>query len=234
MTITLITFDLDNTLWDVEPALVRAEQEQQAWLARHRPRAGEGLDDESLLAFKKAVWKRNPDLAHDVTAMRRRMLYELQREAAYSHSEATTGTAAAFEVFLEERQQVDLYPGALEVLQHLAGRYTLAALTNGNADIFKTDAAPYFTFALRAEDIGAAKPEPDMFHAALERAGASADQAVHVGDDPNHDIYGAHNAGLRSVWFNNRDRPWSDGAPPHAEITHLSELADVLANWTAR
>ena len=32
MTIEVITFDLDNTLWDVEPALIKAEDAQREWL----------------------------------------------------------------------------------------------------------------------------------------------------------------------------------------------------------
>ena len=33
-----IAFDLDNTLWDVEPVLERAEQCLAAWLQQHCPR----------------------------------------------------------------------------------------------------------------------------------------------------------------------------------------------------
>ena len=36
MTIEVITFDLDNTLWDVEPALIKAEDAQREWLLEHR------------------------------------------------------------------------------------------------------------------------------------------------------------------------------------------------------
>ena len=44
MPISVITFDLDNTLWDVEPALIKAEQAQQDWLLQHRPGAVEAYD----------------------------------------------------------------------------------------------------------------------------------------------------------------------------------------------
>ena len=33
--INLITFDLDDTLWDVRPALIKAEQAQNVWLQQH-------------------------------------------------------------------------------------------------------------------------------------------------------------------------------------------------------
>ncbi|MDA0630486.1 MAG: HAD family hydrolase, partial [Proteobacteria bacterium] len=40
--IQCITFDLDDTLWDVRPALQKAEQAQNAWLDEHYPAARAG------------------------------------------------------------------------------------------------------------------------------------------------------------------------------------------------
>ena len=76
--ISIITFDLDNTLWDVEPSLIRAEEAQQQWLLEHRPGAVEAFDHEALFEFKKSVWKHHPQLLHHVSQMRMQMLYELQ------------------------------------------------------------------------------------------------------------------------------------------------------------
>ncbi|MCB1707018.1 MAG: HAD hydrolase-like protein, partial [Halioglobus sp.] len=164
MNIKVITFDLDNTLWDVEPALLRAEQAQQDWLRRHRPGAVEAYDHEGLWELKKSVWRRHPQLLHHVSQMRIQMLYELQVAAGYAEREARSGAEQAFAAFLEQRQQVQLYAEALAVLESLASRFTLGALTNGNADVYRTDAGEYFDFAFLAEDIGASKPHPDMFH----------------------------------------------------------------------
>jgi putative hydrolase of the HAD superfamily len=210
--ISVITFDLDNTLWDVEPALLRAEEAQQQWLLEHRPGAAEAFDHEALFEFKKSVWQRHPHLAHHVSQMRLQTLYELQLAAGYSEEEARAGAPLAFAAFLAERRKVRLYDEALGVLQQLAGRYILGALTNGNADIYKTDAAEYFDFAFLAEDIGASKPHPDMFHAALRHTGVAPGAIVHVGDDPEHDIRGASEVGMRTVWVNNRGRPWPEDA----------------------
>lgn len=227
--IEVITFDLDNTLWDVEPALLRAEQAQQDWLREHRPGAVEHLDHEALFAFKQSVWKRHPELAHNVTAMRTQTLYELQRNAGFGEDEAREGAQLAFAVFLAERHKVELYEEALDVLQALARDYTLGALTNGNADIYKTDAAEYFDFAFLAEDIGASKPHPDMFEAALQHARVDAHKIVHVGDDPEHDIRGAQEVGLRTVWMNGRGRRWPGGRSADREISNLAQLPAAVA-----
>lgn len=230
MSIAVITFDLDNTLWDVEPALIRAEEAQQHWLRKHRPGAVEAFDHEALFAFKKSVWKRHPHLAHHVSEMRTQMLYELQLSAGFSEEEARSGAQQAFDVFLTERHKVVLYEEALGVLQLLAKNYTLGALTNGNADIYKTDAAEYFDFAFLAEDIGASKPHPDMFHAALEQAGVAAQQIVHVGDDPEHDIRGANDVGMRSVWMNPHHKTWPGGERADREITNLQQLPGAIGS----
>jgi putative hydrolase of the HAD superfamily len=47
--------------------------------------------------------------------------------------------------------------------------------------------------------VGAAKPDPAIFHAALRCAGVEAGDAVHVGDTLRADIDGAANAGIAAV-----------------------------------
>jgi FMN hydrolase / 5-amino-6-(5-phospho-D-ribitylamino)uracil phosphatase len=233
MAISVITFDLDNTLWDVEPALLRAEEAQQSWLLQHRPGAVEAFDHEALFEFKKSVWKRHPQLLHHVSQMRIQMLYELQLAAGFDEDAARSGAQQAFDVFLQERRKVVLYEEALGVLEVLATKFTLGALTNGNADIYKTDAAEYFDFAFLAEDIGSSKPHPDIFHAALRQTGADAADIIHVGDDPEHDIQGAQAVGMRTVWINTQNRPWTGGQRADREIVNLRQLPEAIESIIA-
>ncbi len=228
MALRVITFDLDNTLWDVEPALLAAEEAQRRWLVAHRPGAIDAYDHAGLWAFKKALWRRHPELAHHVSQMRIQLLYELQIQAGYAEAVARTGAEQAFAVFLQHRHAVVLYEEALEVLKGLAKRYTLGALTNGNADIYKTDVGEYFDFAFLAEEIGASKPAPDMFHAALDMAGARPAEIVHVGDNPAHDIHPAQALGMHTVWMNSQGEEWPGGQPADQSIGNLSQLPDAI------
>ena len=230
MTIEVITFDLDNPLWDVEPALIKAEEAQRAWLMENRPGSIEQYDHEQLWDFKKGVWQRNPQLAHHISQMRIQMLYELQREAGYGDEESRRGAEQAFDVFLHMRHAVELYEEALAVLEALAKDYTLGALTNGNADIYKTDAGEYFDFAFLAEDIGASKPAPDMFHAAIEKARVVPDQIVHVGDNAEHDIQGAKAVGMQTIWMNSQGVEWPGGDRADREIENLKQLPVAIAD----
>ena len=233
MEIKVITFDLDNTLWDVEPALLRAEEAQQDWLRKHRPGAVDNYDHSELWEFKKSVWRRHPHLLHHVSQIRIQMLYELQMAAGYTEQEAHSGAEQAFAIFLEQRQQVQLYEEALAVLEILSSSYTLGALTNGNADVYKTDAGEHFDFAYLAEDIGASKPQPDMFQAALQRTGVEAHNVIHVGDDPEHDIQGARDVGMHTVWMNSRDKEWPDSPRASREINQLRQLPQAIAEIAA-
>ncbi len=169
--IKVITFDLDNTLWDVEPSLVRAEKKQNSWLKKNRSRITTILDEQALLDFKKNIWNIYPDLQHNMTEMRLKVLYELQRDAGYNSEVALAGCKKAFEIFIKERCSVKLYTDVLEIIPELHKDFILGALTNGNADIFLTPAAKYFSFAYRAEDVGASKPSPELFEAANGRSG---------------------------------------------------------------
>ncbi|MDP0902283.1 HAD family hydrolase, partial [Klebsiella pneumoniae] len=65
------------------------------------------------------------------------------------------------------------------MLQALRQRFLLGVITNGNADVQRVGLSHYFHFALRAEDIGIAKPDARLFQEALQRGGVDASAAVH-------------------------------------------------------
>lgn len=76
--------------------------------------------------------------------------------------------------------------------------------------------------------VGAAKPAPALFAAALDAAGADARDAVHVGDSLDKDVHGARAAGLRAVLLV-RDGPVpAEGS--FATIRSLSELRSLLTS----
>ena len=123
----------------------------------------------------------------------------------------------------DRRNAVELFAEVRPVLERLAQRYTLASLSNGNADVRLIGLDDVFSFSLNAMDVGAAKPDRRMFESACARLGARPAQVVHVGDDPEHDVQGAANAGFRTVWLNRTGRDWPGGPAADAEIGDLQE-----------
>jgi HAD superfamily hydrolase (TIGR01549 family) len=233
--IKVITFDLDNTLWDVEPVLLRAERAQNTWLEKNRPRITAEFDDEKLRDFRFRTHQAHPELAHQISKIRIQALYELQIHCGYSEPLALEGAQAAFDAFLNIRHQVLPYERALEILEDLAQRYVLGALSNGNADVYKTDIGEYFDFAFSAEQVDASKPLPDMFEAAMRESGASAGEIIHVGDNPEHDILGAQKLGMFTIWMNSGGWRWPETRVPASEtISTLDELLDAVHRIEAR
>ena len=230
MSIQLITFDLDDTLWDTAPVIVSAEAVLREWLTRTVPNLGE-MSVEHLWSIRERVLISDPSLKHRISALRRRVLFHALEDAGYEHAQASHLADQGFEVFLHARHQLQIFPDVQPTLEILASHYALGVVTNGNADVSRLGLADYFKFALCAEDIGIAKPDARLFHEALQRGGATAETAVHIGDHPGDDIAGAQQAGLRAIWFNPTGKEWEAEKAPDAEVRSLTELPALLARW---
>ncbi len=234
-TIRVISFDLDNTLWDVDPVLHRAEAAQNDWLGQHFPRVFEQFDADTLRDFRFSTHQSHPELAHQISKLRVQALFEVLLHCGYPETLSRQGAKTAFNEFLIIRHQVEPYERALEVLESLAQHYTLGALSNGNADIYKTNIGEHFDFAFSAEQVDASKPLPDMFHAAMRESGAACHEIIHVGDNPEHDVRGAQQVGLYTVWMNSGDWRWPAGRiPADEDITVIEELPAAIARIESR
>jgi putative hydrolase of the HAD superfamily len=130
----------------------------------------------------------------------------------------------AYEVFFAARQQVTLFDDALEVLDFLAQRFPLAALTNGNADVQRVGLGAFFHCAVSAHETGIAKPDPRIFWHTAERLNLAPEAVLHVGDDAALDILGARAAGMPCVWLNRHGAPWVHEGPPPWTVSSLREL----------
>ena len=233
--IRVVTFDLDDTLWDTKSVLLKAEAAQNQWLREHRPRVMERFTDEALWEFRMKSYRQHPELVHQISQLRTQALHELQLHCGYSEQESKAGAEAAFDAFLAVRHQVEPYERAMEVLDSLAQHYVLGALSNGNADIFKTDLGDHFDFAFNAEHVNANKPEPDLFHAAMTAAGAQAQEVVHVGDHPENDVQGAQAVGMHTVWVKHEGWDWPEEYPAADEtITDLAQLPEAIRRIEGR
>jgi len=65
--------------------------------------------------------------------------------------------------------------------------------------------ANYFDFFIDSFHAGVEKPDPRIFHLAVERAGVNPDQAAHVGDLYWVDVVGARSAGLLPILYDPYD-----------------------------
>jgi putative hydrolase of the HAD superfamily len=221
----LITLDLDDTLWPCAPVIQAAERAVFDWLAEHAPRLVERHTQETLRAHRLNLARLRPEIAHDLTEVRRESLRQLLAEHGLSEDLAQ----AASDHFRQHRNRVEPFAEVPAALQRLRPHLVLVSVTNGNAQVVHTPLAGCFHHDLTAAEVGAAKPDPAMFHAALALAAVGPEQALHVGDDPVRDIAAAQAIGIRAVWVNRGGATWPDDlAPPDAEIRDLDGLLGLL------
>lgn len=223
MGIRAISFDLDETLWPLEPVIVDAEVAFYQWLEAHCPRLTARYNVEQLRARRMEVVQNNPSLRSDVTRSRAEGLRLALADCGYSGAEAEPAMA----VFQHARNQVVPFDDVSSSLADLSFHYRLASLTNGNADVTATPLGHYFDCILAATLELPAKPAPDMFRQACLELGVQPEALLHIGDNPQADIEGAREFGCRTGWINRTEMKWPDDFAA-ADIV-LNDLFDLVA-----
>jgi putative hydrolase of the HAD superfamily len=171
-------------------------------------RVGLVLDSGALDQAFSACWKQIParpaidgpredddkewwrDLVHRVLDQVAPDSGELDRDAffevAYSH--------------FAEAGVWDLYPEVAEVLQRLRERFNLAVVSNFDGRLRmileQLGASKFFSQVFLSSELGADKPDPEIFRRALRLTNTRPDETLHVGDDPLRDWEAARSAGL--------------------------------------
>ena len=102
---------------------------------------------------------------------------------------------------------VRLVPGTMELLDYLKPKYHLHLITNGFQEVqhIKLSGSglePYFETLTVSEEVGVKKPNPEIFHYALRKAHATAEESLMIGDEMAVDIDGARIAGMDTILFN--------------------------------
>jgi YjjG family noncanonical pyrimidine nucleotidase len=127
-----------------------------------------------------------------------------------------------------------LLPGALEAVRDLCRRRRVAVVTNGLSRVQRSRFAGsgldrYVEHLVISDEIGAQKPEPGIFDAALEPFGdVPASQVLMVGDSLTSDIAGGVRYGIDTCWYNPAGAENSDGPVPTYEIAALSQLGELV------
>jgi putative hydrolase of the HAD superfamily len=107
-------------------------------------------------------------------------------EAAYSH--------------FAEAGVWELYPEVVEVLESLRPRFDLAVISNFDGRLRmileQLAVSRFFSHIFLSSELGADKPNPEIYRRALKFCAAEAEQVLHAGDDPVRDWRGAAEAGL--------------------------------------
>ena len=224
ISIKAITFDLDDTLWEIEPVIAEAEQHTYQWLSANCPRVTEKYSLLDIQDIRQNAAAEYPEHAHDLSMLRRLSFSKIFALTEYGEF----WVEKAFQEFMRMRNQVRLFPDAARALGMLAKLFPIASVTNGNADLDQIGIRHHFKATITATEYGVAKPHRDLFWAACNALHSKPGEVLHIGDHPEHDVLGAAAAGLRTIWLNRRGHTWQHAQKADAEVKDLDEVLQIL------
>jgi len=225
-----IFFDLDNTLFDHNAAERAAHR---ILFQRYRRRLPPEVDFERWLHTYSEenlrLWKQMSQGVVSPSDLRvQRFTHTLRRLGG----SALLAEELAVEYVAIYSSQKFTCPNVVPALEYLGGRYELGILSNGFAEIQGDKLAllgisDYFRYVIYSDSVGAMKPQPEIFDAALAACGHRPAELVYVGDSYEDDVLGAKRAGWHAIFYNPTRHVIEDGIAD-AEVADLFELKEIF------
>ena len=223
-------FDLDRTLWDFDAAAEVAFEriyEQYNLNSLGIPSAHEF--HEVYHPLNERLWELyREDKITKADLNRTRFLKPLEH---YGIHDVKLADHLSEDYVYWSPRIVRLVPGTMELLEYLKPKYHLHLITNGFEEVQDTKLAlsgmkPYFETLTVSEEVGVKKPNPEIFQYALNKAHATAEESLMIGDEMAVDIDGARAAGIDTVLFNPRGEK-IEGTRTF-EVRNLQEIKQIL------
>ena len=204
--ITDIFFDLDHTLWDFD---------RNSKLAFYRVFSKHSIStsvDEFIEVYEPInfeYWKMYREERIDKLGLRRGRFMDAFKPFGIDFSTEELDQLASS--YIDELPKDNhLFDGAMDVLNYLSEKkYKMHIITNGFGEVqhlklknSKIDT--FFKTVTTSEEVGVKKPNPLVFHKALEKADALAKHSIMIGDTFEADILGAEAVGMDTLFYNYR------------------------------
>jgi putative hydrolase of the HAD superfamily len=167
----------------------------------------------------------NTDLSGTVHALARNLESELVRRGNHGNGDRGGRVASGF---LSEAAVT--FERNRPILKALSERYRLGVVSNfyGNLEAVCESAGlcPFFKVMVDSHCVGAEKPDPAIFRAALEGLRATAEETVVIGDSLRRDREGARRMGMRFIWVASPDAQGEQGG--QQAVADLRDLMKIL------
>ena len=225
--IKLITFDLDDTLWDNMPIITRAEIDTRKYIEERVGKIEWG-DLNDFLNLREELIKEDPSIAWDISKLRKEIF---RKKLVYVKPQSLRDKIVeeAFTIFINKRHEIQLFDGVENALSELSNKYILGVLTNGNADVYRFDFGKYFKFSISSLEAKNSKPNRAHFDKALEEVENIAfDEIIHIGDHQINDILFASKLGIESLWFNKNNVDWEQEFEKPYEFNSWELLPKII------
>jgi putative hydrolase of the HAD superfamily len=224
-------FDLDHTIWDFE-----MNSKETLFELHHKYNLTEkGITDfdaffDQYSIHNHRLWDRYTKGFIKQEELRWKRIYLSLLE--YKIADEALSRAMSFDYLDILPNKKNLFPYTMEILDYLKIKgYQMHLITNGFESVqFKkienSNLAPYFKEIITSEASNSLKPNKEIFEYALQKANASLEESIMIGDNQSADIQGAINIGMDSVFVNHINAVPT--VPATYTITHLKELENIL------
>lgn len=226
-----VFFDVGNTLLVPYPSVVDICTEV---LAVHGHTVDPTRLSEALAladrTYEERYWADDSFWMHEIdTAKFWIELYELMLEEAGLHEEETNELATNIYTEFGQAERWQPYPDVMPTLARLSEAGLKIGLVSNwdtrlNSLSIETGMSKYLDFVVSSASVGIAKPQPEIFELALDRAGVEAENTLHVGDHYYADVMGARSVGITPVLLDRK------GVAPKADCLVINSL-DELVNY---
>ena len=123
---------------------------------------------------------------------------------------------------------------AYELIESLKGKVLQYAVTNGTQraqkrKLERSKLDTLFDGVFISDEMGVEKPNKEFFDIVFSKIpSVEKDEAIIIGDSLTSDIKGANNAGIKSVWYNPKDKENDVGVNIDYVIKNLEEIKDII------
>lgn len=226
-----IFFDLDHTLWDFE---ANSRSVLQELLPEFSHNLSKEIDFPSFFeafnAVLKVLWRQHREGSIGKEGIRKHRFPMVFAKFDVSEGEWMKEMESEYLARTPIRGQ--LVEGAIEILDHLNGKFPLHIITNSftkpaNLKISSSGILPYFDQIITSEMAGVTKPNPKIFELALKMSNALPENSIIIGDSIETDIKGGIQAGLQTIYYRRAGQP-EISADISPTIEHLEEIKSIL------
>jgi putative hydrolase of the HAD superfamily len=226
-------FDLDNTLWDFAKNSHETFNElYMDNLAGHdRIPCAEAFIDVYTI-HNTRLWSLYRDNLISKEELRDSRFLLTLNEFGIDDKELAARLSDEY-IYKSPRKGI-LFPGTIETLEKLKDRFQLHIITNGFEEIQHLKLAfaglsQYFECLITSEQAGSKKPDAGIFHYALEKAGARAEESLMIGDDLEVDIIGARAIGMDTILFDPFNLNTTSPEPTH-RVDYIPDILPFIEN----
>lgn len=219
----VISFDLDDTLYDNTVVIAKAEQDFANFLCKSFNLESKASDPAFWAKFKDKLIAQDLYLEDDVTLLRAHVLYQGLISLKGSSCISFANCKELVEYFISIRSNVCVSPKVIELLLELRQHYKLVAVSNGNVDLQKIGLSDIFAYDLRPSyKLYRKKPYADLFNYLQSLYNINPQQILHVGDDPITDVQGSVLANCQCAFLERGFAKKLKGLEALKQVPHLS------------